>query len=55
MGTSGGRLWFGRFLVAVRARWTMRDQLQFESSDSDVAGGLRSEVVGVFGCGLWFW
>ena len=38
VGTSRGRVWLGRFLVAVRPRWTMRDQFHSESSDS-VAGG----------------
>ena len=33
VGTSMGRLWLGRFLVAVRPRWSMRDQFQSESSD----------------------
>ena len=36
VGTSRGRLWLGRFLVAVRPRWSMRDQFQSESSDSAV-------------------
>ena len=35
VGTAGGRLWLGRFLVAIKPRWTMRDQLQSEPSDSD--------------------
>ena len=36
VGSSGGRLWLGRFLVAVRPRWSMRDQ--FHSGSSDSAG-----------------
>ena len=38
VGTSRGRLWLGRFLVVVRPRWTMRDQLQSEPEDSDDVG-----------------
>ena len=34
VGSSGGRLWLGRFLVAVRPRWSMRDQFRPESPDS---------------------
>ena len=34
VGSSGGRLWLGRFLVAVRPRWSMRDQFHSESGDS---------------------
>ena len=34
VGSSRGRLWLGRFLVAVRPRWSMRDQFHFGSSDS---------------------
>ena len=34
VGSSGGRLWLGRFLVAVQPRWSMRDQFRFESTDS---------------------
>ena len=34
VGSSGGRLWLGRFLVAVRPRWSMRDQFHSGSSDS---------------------
>ena len=34
VGTTGGRLWLGRFLTAIKPRWTMRDQLQADSSDS---------------------
>ena len=34
VGSSGGRLWLGRFLVAVRPRWSMRDQFRSESTDS---------------------
>ena len=35
VGTTGGRLWLGRFLTAIKPRWTMRDQLQTDSSDSE--------------------
>ena len=28
VGSNAGRLWLGRFLVAVRPRWTMRDQFR---------------------------
>ena len=38
VGTSRGRLWLGRFLIAVRPRWTMRDQFQSETQDSDGDG-----------------
>ena len=38
VGTSRGRLWLGRFLVVVRPRWTMRDQLPSEPTDSDDDG-----------------
>ena len=33
-GILGGRLWLGRFLVAVRPHWLMRDQFHSDSSDS---------------------
>ena len=35
VGTSRGRLWLGRFLVAVRPRWSMRDQFRSAFSDSE--------------------
>ena len=38
VGSSGGRLWLGRFLVAVRPRWSMRDQLHSDSSDRAADG-----------------
>ena len=38
VGTSGGRSWLGRFLVAGRPRWTMQDLFQSEFSDSAVEG-----------------
>ena len=38
VGTPRGRVWLGRFLAAVRPHWTMRDQLQSESSDTMVEG-----------------
>ena len=28
VGSTAGRLWLGRFLVAVRPRWSMRDQFR---------------------------
>ena len=28
VGSTEGRLWLGRFLVAVRPRWSMRDQFR---------------------------
>ena len=33
VGSSRGRLWLGRFLVAVRPRWRMRDQFRADTSD----------------------
>ena len=36
--TSEGRFWLGRFLVAVRPRWTMHDHFQFEASDGSSHG-----------------
>ena len=38
VGTPRGRVWLGQFLATVRPHWTMRDQLQSESSDTMVEG-----------------
>ena len=36
VGSPAGRIWLGRFLVAVRPRWTMRDQFR---PDPESSGG----------------
>ena len=48
VGSSGDRLWLGRFLVAVRPRWSMRDQFHSESSDSAGEGDWGPRMSGSF-------
>ena len=48
VGSSGGRLWLGRFLVAVRPRWSMRDQFHSGSSDRMRVMGIEARAVEVF-------
>ena len=35
--TGAGRIWLGRFLAAIRPRWSMRDQLRSEDAASSSA------------------
>ena len=43
--TGGGRLWLGRFLVAIRPRWSMRDQLRpAVETTSEEAAAAEAEV-----------
>lgn len=49
VGTVRARIWFRRFLVAIKPRLTMQDQVHSETSDSD-RGGI--EARGGWGSGL---
>ena len=43
MRTGAGRLWLGRFLVAVRPRWSMRDQLRSEEETTSEEAAVAEE------------
>ena len=50
VGTTGGRLWLGRFLTTIKPRWTMRDQLQTDSSASEGDGTCKLGIRAVGFC-----